>query len=597
MTTFHGTIPRQFLASVEDYDKPAAFRFKRDGVWVDVSHREVLDRVHALACALRALPVAKADRVAIVSENRLEWAVTDLAALSAGAVVVPIYPTLMPAQTEYMLRDSEARVAFVSTSAQAAKVAEVRGRLPHLQHVFAFDAEAAGNGVSRFDELVAQGRAAAASGDYRAMIAGVGPDDWASIIYTSGTTGEPKGAILSHRNFTANVRQCLSVFDLGPTDTCLSFLPLSHVFERTGGYYVMLTAGATIAYAESIEAVADNLREVRPTVVCSVPRVYEKMYARILDTVHRGPLPKKVLFHWAARTGRRYISEKLTGRVDPVTRLALFFADRLVLRKLRDRVGGRLRFFISGAAPLAREIAEFFHGAGIPILEGYGLTETSPVITVNTFAHLRFGTVGHALPGVEVRIAPDGEILARGENVMVGYFKKPEQTAEAIIDGWFHTGDIGHLDADGYLLITDRKKDLIATAGGKKVAPQPIEGQLKQSPFVSEAVLVGNRRPFISLLIVPNFARLEEWAANAGLAAADRAALVASPEAHALYQGVVDGINTHLSQFERIKSFVVLERELSLAEGDLTPTLKVRRRIVEEKYRSRIDAMYNAATA
>jgi long-chain acyl-CoA synthetase len=395
----------------------------------------------------------------------------------------------------------------------------------------------------------------------------------------------------------SNVRQCLSVLELGPADTCLSFLPLSHVFERTGGFYAMMTAGSTIAYAESFDTVADNLREVRPTVVCSVPRVYEKMYARIFDTVDKGRRNRKLLFHWAARAGRTYIAKKLDGRLDPATRLRHLIADALVLRKLRARVGGRLHYFISGSAPLARDIAEFFHGAGIPILEGYGLTETSPVIAVNTFQHLRLGSVGRPLPGVEVRIADDGEILARGENVMQGYFKKPEQTAEALVDGWFHTGDIGHLDAEGFLHITDRKKDLIATAGGKKVAPQPIEGRLKQSKFVSEAVVVGNRRPFISLLIVPNFARLEAWAASVGLPAGDRASLATAPEVRALYQRVVDGINADLAQFERIKTFAVLEEELSAADGELTPTLKVRRKIVEERYRAKIDAMYGAPVA
>jgi long-chain acyl-CoA synthetase len=328
-----------------------------------------------------------------------------------------------------------------------------------------------------------------------------------------------------------------------------------------------------------------------------VPRVYEKMYARIFDTVDKGPRKKKLLFHWAARAGRAYIAKKLDGRLDPATRLRHLIADALVLRKLRARVGGRLHYFISGSAPLARDIAEFFHGAGIPILEGYGLTETSPVIAVNTFQHLRLGSVGRPLPGVEVRIADDGEILARGENVMQGYFKKPEQTAEALVDGWFHTGDIGHLDAEGFLHITDRKKDLIATAGGKKVAPQPIEGRLKQSKFVSEAVVVGNRRPFISLLIVPNFARLEAWAASVGLPAGDRASLATAPEVRALYQRVVDGINADLAQFERIKTFAVLEEELSAADGELTPTLKVRRKIVEERYRAKIDAMYGAPVA
>jgi long-chain acyl-CoA synthetase len=590
----HDTIPRQFLASVQGFDKPDAFRLKRDGRYVDLAHAQVLEQVHAVTRALRALGLDRGDRVALLSENRIEWAVADLALLSAGFVNVPVYATLPPSQVEYILRDSGARALFVSSRAQLAKIDEIRAGLPRLEHVVAFDADAASDGVVAFDTMAASGRGLVAQSDYAAMVGEVGARDWASIIYTSGTTGDPKGAILTHANFMTNVRQCLEVFDLSPADTCLSFLPLSHVFERTAGFYVMMTAGVTIAYAESIEAVPQNLVEVRPTVVCSVPRVYEKMYARILDTVERGPAFRKLLFYWAVRAGRQWVGEHLRGRVGPVTAVRRRVANALVLKKLQARVGGRLRFFVSGSAPLARDIIEFFYAAGIPILEGYGLTETSPVLTVNHFAAFKFGTVGQPLPGVELRIAPDGEILARGANIMQGYLNKPEQTAEAIVDGWFHTGDIGHVDADGFLVITDRKKDLIATAGGKKVAPQPIEGKLKASPLVAEAVLVGNRRAFIALLLIPNFDRLDAWAQAAGLATNDRATLLAAPAVRDLYQHVVDGVNQELAQFERIKSFALLENELSIHDGDLTPTLKVRRKIVEEKFKDAIDAMYRA---
>ncbi|HEU4364119.1 MAG TPA: long-chain fatty acid--CoA ligase, partial [Candidatus Krumholzibacteria bacterium] len=512
--TFQETIPAQFVATVATFDKPDAFRHKKDGAWVDIPHREVYDRVRALCSALRAAKVARGDRVAILSENRIEWAVADLAVLSLGAVTVPIYPTLIASQIEYILRDAEARLVFVSSPEQAQKVRDIQARLPHLERIVSFDADAATDGVAALDATIAGAGPAMTDADYRAMIAEVKARDWASIIYTSGTTGEPKGTILSHGNFMANMRQCLEVFDLGPTDISLSFLPLSHVFERSPGFFVMMSAGVTIAYAESIERVPDNLREVRPTVVCSVPRVYEKMYARILDTVAKGSPLRKRLFWWAVRAGR---AAAVSSSAGGARGLRMRVAHALVFKKLHARVGGRLRFFISGSAPLAREIAEFFWGAGIPILEGYGLTETSPVLSVNTFAHRRFGSVGRALPGVEIRIADDGEILARGDNVMQGYFRQPEQTDEALAGGWFHTGDIGHLDEDGFLFITDRKKDLIATAGGKKVAPQPLEARIKHSKYVSEAVLLGDRRPFISLLIVPNFERLDTWAREEGL--------------------------------------------------------------------------------
>jgi len=364
-----------------------------------------------------------------------------------------------------------------------------------------------------------------------------------------------------------------------------------------GGFYTMMTAGVSIAYAESFETVPENLREVAPTIVCSVPRVYEKMYARVIDSVAKSPAHKRALFWWAVRVGRRRLEASLAGRTSAWLSAEHRLARTLVLKKLEARVGGRLRFFLSGSAPLARDIAEFFNSAGIRIMEGYGLTETSPVVSVNTFENFRLGTVGKPVPGVEVRIADDGEILVRGENVMQGYFKKPQATAEALAGGWFHTGDIGHLDADGFLVITDRKKDLIATSGGKKVAPQPIEARLKQNAFVSEAVLIGDRRPFIATLLVPNFERLTAWASQAGLPHDDRARLVAAPAVRELYQKAIDRVNADLAQHERVKSFVLLADELTVEDGHLTPTLKVRRTIVEKTYRDEIEGMYQAGAA
>jgi long-chain acyl-CoA synthetase len=595
--TVHDTIPRQFLASVETYHRPDAFRHKVGGRYLDISHGEVYARVSALACALRSLGIAKRDRVAILSENRIEWAVADLAVLACGAVDIPLYATLPANQIAYMLRDSEARTIFVSSRAQLAKVASIRAALPALQQVIGFDAGAVEDGAISLESLISDGRALAASTDFRAMVGSIEKSDWASIIYTSGTTGEPKGAILSHGNFMSNVRQCLDVYDISAADAYLSFLPLSHVFERMAGFYTMMTAGVSIAYAESIEAVAENMRELSPTVVCSVPRVYEKMYAKIVDSVAKSSAPQRALFWWAIGVGKAYLNASLAGGAGSWLTAKRRVAHALVFKKLEARMGGRLRFFISGGAPLAREIAEFFNGAGIRIMEGYGLTETSPVVALNTFEHFRLGTVGRPVPGVEVRIADDGEILVRGDNVMQGYFKKPQETAEALTGGWFHTGDIGYLDADGFLLITDRKKDLIATAGGKKVAPQPIEGKLKQNPFVMEAVLVGDRRPFVGALIVPNFDRLAQWARENGLANDDRARLAAAPAVRELYQKIVDGVNADLAQHERIKSFTLLKQELTVDEGHLTPTLKVRRRIVERTYRDEIEAMYTAGAA
>ena len=585
------TIPRQFLACVESFNRPDAFRHKQNGAWVDVSHKDVLERVHALAHALGELKLAKTDRVALLSENRLEWAITDLGILFAGGVTVPIYPTLIPAQVEYILKDSDVRVVFVSSKVQAAKIAALRPQLPMLERVIAFDEDAAGNGVESFSALLARGRALSSGKSAADMAAEMAPTDWASIVYTSGTTGEPKGVILTHKNFTSNVRMCLEAFAIGPKDVYLSVLPLSHAFERTVSY-TMMTAGVPIAYSESIETAMTNLKEIRPTVVCFVPRIYEKFYDAVHHMVENSSSARRGFFNWGVKVGTAAVNARGAKRWNPLLRLQHRIALMLVFGKVRDRVGGRMRFMVSGSAPLSQDIIEFFHAAGLPVLEGYGLTETSPVATVNTLEHMRFGTVGRPLKGMEVKIESDGEVVLRGDNIMQGYFKKPDDTAAVMKGGWFYTGDIGELDKDGYLRITDRKKDLIATAGGKKVAPQPIEGRLRHDPMIAEAVMVGNGRPYITMLIAPNFPRLDVWATNGGLDITDRAKLVATPEVRKLYQEIVDGVNASLAQYERIKSFTLLDGELTTANGDLTPTLKVRRKIVEEHFRDKIDAMY-----
>jgi long-chain acyl-CoA synthetase len=586
------TIPQQFLHSVETYDKDAAFRHKEDGRYVAVSHREILERVHHAALGLQALKLAKQDRVAVLSENRIDWVVADLAILSAGCINVPVYPTLPAGQVEYIIQDSEARAVFVSDDGQLAKVLECRSRLPTLQHVISFDAGCEADGVLTLDAIIARGAMVPDTPSYGELVSTIGKYDWASIIYTSGTTGEPKGSILTHWNFLSNVHGCLSVLDVGSSDTCLSWLPLSHVFERTAGYYVMLSAGVTIAFAESLDTVAENLQEVSPTVVCSVPRFYEKTYARVLESVERGSGMKRSLFNWAIKTGHRYVSEKMSGGAGFLTKRRQGLADALVFHKLKARTGGRIRFFVSGGAPLDPDINRFFHAAGIPILEGYGLTETAPVIAVNTFEDLKFGTVGKPLPNVEVEIAEDGEILVRGDNVMLGYYKKPEETNEAIVDGWFHTGDVGHLDGDGFLVITDRKKDVIVTAGGKNIAPQAIENRLKSSKFIDEAIVIGNKRRFLSALIVPNFDNLEQYALSKHVPHSTHEELTGHPKVQELFSGEIDKLGEQFANYERVKKFLLLDRPLSIETGELTPSLKVKRRILENKYKDQIDSLY-----
>lgn len=575
--------------------RPVAMRIRRGGRWTELSYQELAERVHAASIGLRELGLRDGDRVAILSENRPEWAITDYACLAARCTDVPIYPTLPARQAEFILRDSGAAALLVSSAAQLEKALAIRERLPALRHLITFDSELHRPGVLSFEELLAAGRAARPRyPDWRAQALRAVPDDLATIIYTSGTTGDPKGVMLTHGNIASNVTASIGLFDFTPDDECLSFLPLSHIFERMFGHYSMFSAGVLINYAGSIESVPGDMQERRPTMMASVPRLYEKIYARVLDSVRASPAPRRRIFGWARRVGEEWVDRNLTGAPIPVSlTLQRRLADRLVFAKLRARTGGRIRFFISGGAPLSAEIAKFFFAAGMPILEGYGLTETSPVMAVNTFARTKLGTVGQPLPGVEVRIADDGEIITRGPNVMRGYFGKPQATAEAVdAEGWFHTGDIGMLDAEGYLRITDRKKDLIVTAGGKNIAPQPIENLAKSSKFVSNAVMLGDRRPFPIMLVVPNADPLKAWAARHGLPVDDLERLVSLPDVRTKLEREVRKTLRDLAQFEMPKKFLLLPRDFSVEGGELTPTLKVRRRIVEERHRSAIEALY-----
>ncbi|MEO8089552.1 MAG: long-chain fatty acid--CoA ligase [Gemmatimonadales bacterium] len=570
-------------------------RAKRGGAWEELSYQDLADRIQDLSIGLLDLGLATGDRVAILSENRPEWAIADYACLTARCADVPIYPTLLPKQVEQNLADSGSVAVMVSTRTQLEKVLAARGRLPLLRHIIALDRDATGNGVLSLEGMYARGRAARPRyPGWRADALAAQPDDLATIIYTSGTSGDMKGVMLTHGNIASNVFTCCTLFDFVEEDECLSFLPLSHIFERMFGHYCMLHSGVLINYAESVDSVAADMQRWRPTLMASVPRLYEKIYGRVLDAVRAGSPLKRRLFFWGKRVGERAVELRLAGRPLPATlRAQLLVADRLVFAKLRARTGGRLRFFISGGAPLSADIAKFFHAAGMPILEGYGLTETSPVIAVNTFQHQRLGTVGLPIPEVEVKIAPDGEILTRGPNVMPGYYKKPEATSDALDgEGWFHTGDIGLLDPDGFLKITDRKKDLIVTAGGKNIAPQPIEALAKTNKFVSSAVMLGDRRPFPIMLIVPNFDNLSQWAAQEGIQSADSAALVALPQVQEKMEREVQGTLKDLAKFEMPKKFLLLPREFSIESGELTPKLSIKRRVVEQRHAAAIEALY-----
>ena len=563
------------------------------GEWYAISGDQVYQRARALAEALRGWGIGKGDRVAILSENRWEWAATDFAVLALGAVDVPIYPTLTAEQTGELLVDSGARVAVVSTRAQYEKVAQARARTA-LERVIILDDDGTPDAV-RFSSLMRTAdRTAGRDAGFDRAAYEVAPEDIATLIYTSGTTGEPKGVVLTHGNIAANINESLAGFDIGAGDSCISFLPLSHITARHLDY-AMYTRGATVAYCASFDRIPAALSAVKPTVFVGVPRVYEKFRQEVERRASGSGLKRRML-GWALRAGAAH--KETVARGERPGALGWRLWNRLIFSKIEDGFGGRVRFYIAGGAPLGLDTAEWFASAGIRVLEGYGLTETSPVLAINTPAANRMGSVGKPLPQVACRISDDGEQLVKGPNVFYGYWKRaPREPENFDGDGWFRTGDIGRLDEDGFLFITDRKKELLKTSGGKLIAPQPIENKLKANALVGQAALVGDRHKFASALISPNFAALEGWAKEQGIAVATRRDLLADARVVAAYQSIVDGVNGSLANYETIKRFVLVAEEWSLATGELTPTLKLRRRVILEKYGAKIEALYEEPQA
>ncbi|MBL0937283.1 MAG: long-chain fatty acid--CoA ligase [Gemmatimonadaceae bacterium] len=593
-----GTLNRMLFDAVERFDRADALLYKVNGVWQPTSHRTILERVRHIALGLADLGITDKERVGILSENRPEWLITDYACICSGVTDVPIYPTLPAEQLPYLFNDSGARAVFVSTPEQARKVASIRGQTPGLQWIIGFSATKADGCDFTFDEILARG--AAVDSPERATLfkeraLQIAPDQLVTLIYTSGTTGNPKGVMLSQDNIYSNVVACQQFFATTPTDTALSFLPLSHIFERTGAYF-LFGSGVRIAYAESVDTVPVNMSEIKPSLMLSVPRLYEKIYARVLENAVSSGGLKKRIFLWAKSVGERWADEKLAGRsAGGLLGMQYDLAQKLVFSKLKERTGGNIRFFISGGAPLSPDIAKFFYSAGLIILEGYGLTETSPVIAANSLKHYRLGTVGKPIAGVEVKIASDGEILSRGPHIMQGYYNNPEATREAIDeDGWYHTGDIGSIE-DGFLRITDRKKDIIVTAGGKNIAPQPIENLLKTNKYVSQAVMIGDKRKFPIVLIVPNWDQLEKWCARQQIVWTSRAELLAMPTIQSKMEKEVKEQLKHLANFEMPKKVGLLEHDFSIERGELTPKLSVKRRVIDKTYKALIDSMYSEA--
>jgi long-chain acyl-CoA synthetase len=578
-------------------DRPAAMKVKQGDRWIDIGVPEFRDTVRWFSTGLRCLGVKVGDRVAILAENRPEWTMGDFAILCAGAVTVPVYPTLLGWQIEYILNDSGAVALLVSTPEQLHKFEEIRAHCPMIHNVIVCDPPAdLPGGVLTFQHVVDMGRKdeeANGRARFDELRSSRTPDDLATLVYTSGTTGNPKGAMLTHGNITSNVVAVTKVLSLEQGWVALSILPLSHILERTADY-AYIYRGGVVAYAENVNKVGDNLVEVKPDVFAAVPRLFEKMRARIMDNVATQPASKQKVFKWALGIAEQRLDYRVTRKPMPLgLKIKSAIADKLVFHKILERLGGRVRYVLSGGAPLSPELAAFFIGAGVEILEGYGLTETSPVIAVNTPDRRRIGTVGPLIPGVEVTIAGDGEILTRGPHVMKGYWNNPEATAQAIDgEGWFHTGDIGEVDADGFLKITDRKKDIIINAYGKNIAPQPLEALLKSSPYIGTPVLIGDRRKFLTALIVPNFEKLERDAAALGIQWNSREELLHHDRVRGIYQDEIDRFNRNLDRQEKIRRFALLPRDFTIDADEITPSLKVKRKVVDKRYKNLIDEMY-----
>ncbi len=561
------------------------------GKWQPISANQVYQRVRALAGAFAAWGIRKGDRVAILGENRWEWAVTDFAVLALGAVDVPIYPTLTAEQTAALLADSGARVAVVSSKAQYAKVAELRGQTA-LEYLVVMDDEVTADGVQLSSLLGDADKQTGRDAAFDRTAYGVAPGDLATIIYTSGTTGEPKGVMLTHGNIAANINESLAGFDIGPGDACISFLPLSHITARHLDY-AMYTRQATVAYCSSFDRLPAALKEVKPTVIVGVPRVFEKVRQEVERRASESGVKRRIL-KWAVARGAG--QKELVARGEEPSGRGWRMANKLVFNKIKDGFGGRARYYIAGGAPLGLDTAHWFASVGIRILEGYGLTETSPVLAINTPTANRMGSVGKPLPQVAYRFADDGELLVKGPNVFSGYWKHPEHEAESFdAEGWFRTGDIGRVDADGFLFITDRKKELLKTSGGKLIAPQPIENKLKASVFVAQAAMVGDKHQFASALICPNFAALEAWAEERGIDTSQKSEFIQNKRVIALYQEIVDKVNATLANFETIKKFALVPDDWSLETGELTPSMKLKRRVIQQRYAALVDGLYAEA--
>ena len=594
------TIPELYIFLTEVYGKKTNKNLmyrKVDNKYEGISYAEFKDQTDNFAFGLAALGIIKDDKVAIISENRPEWVYSDIAILGLGAVDVPIYPSLTAESIEFILNNSESKGVIISTKFQLNKILKIKHNLRYLKFIVVLNEKDISNEekfIYTFIEVQEMGKNLRATDQnyFSQKMKAVKENELCTIIYTSGTTGVPKGVMLTHKNIISNVRSALEAYPIGETDIFLSFLPLCHIFERMAGYYTGFSSGGQIYFAESIETVAQNMLEAHPTILTSVPRLFERMYSKVIKNVESQPVKKQKIFYWAIEVGKEYATAKKAGRIPITLSIKHKLADKLVFTKLREKTGGKLRFFISGGAALSRHLGEFFEAAGLIIIEGYGLTESSPVIAANRFDDYKFGTVGKSFPEVEIKIASDGEILARGPNIMQGYFKNKKETDEVIHDGWLHTGDIGVFDANGFLMITDRKKHLFKTSTGKYIAPTPIENLFLSSKYIDQFVLIGDRRMFLSALIVPDFEAIIEYADSHKIQYTEVEDLMKQKEIIDLFDKDMAQLQKKLANYEKIRKFKLLTKPFTIETGEITPSMKVKRKFVEDEYSNLIEEMY-----